>query len=148
MRSVDVEGATGNISTNFAGKGMAAIDEFKNGQDYVYIHVEAPDECGHRAELDNKILSVEKIDELILKPVYEYLKGTGEDFKILVLPDHPTPICKRTHTMDPVPFIMYDSAKDESGIDCYCEETAKQTGLYISKGENLMELFINGNLIK
>lgn len=148
MRSVDVEGATGNISTNFAGKGKAAIEEFKNGQDYVYIHVEAPDECGHRAELDNKILSIEKIDAEILKPVYDYLAGTGEDFKILVLPDHPTPICKRTHTMDAVPFIMYSSEKNENGIDCYCEDTAAASGLYISKGENLMELFINGNLIK
>ena len=148
MRSVDVEGATGNISTNFAGKGQAAIEEFKNGQDYVYIHVEAPDECGHRAELDNKILSIEKIDAEILKPVYDYLAGSGEDFKILVLPDHPTPICKRTHTMDSVPFIMYSSNKEEKGIDCYCEETAENTGLYISKGENLMELFINDNLIK
>ncbi len=148
MRSVDVEGATGNISTNFSGKGAAAIEEFKNGQDYVYIHVEAPDECGHRAELDNKILSVEKIDAEILKPVYEYLKGCGEAFSILVLPDHPTPICKRTHTMDAVPFIMYRSNADENGIDCYCEEQAAATGLYISKGENLMELFINGNLIK
>ena len=148
MRSVDVEGATGNISTNFAGKGQAAINEFKNGQDYVYIHVEAPDECGHRAELDNKILSIEKIDSEILKPVYDYLVGCGEDFKILVLPDHPTPICKRTHTMDAVPFILYTSNVKESGVDCYHEESAKATGLYIAKGENLMELFINGNLIK
>jgi len=148
MRSVDVEGATGNISTNFAGKAKAAINEFKNGADYVYIHVEAPDECGHRAELDNKILSVEKIDADILKPVYEYLCDSGEDFKILVLPDHPTPVCKRTHTMDPVPFILYHHSVSENGIDCYHEESAKSTGFYISKGENLMELFINGRLVK
>lgn len=148
MRSVDVEGATGNISTNFAGKGQAAINEFKNGQDYVYIHIEAPDECGHRAELENKILSIEKIDAEILKPTYDYLVGTGEEFSILVLPDHPTPICKRTHTMDAVPFIMYRSGRAENGIECYCEAEAKKTGLYISKGENLMELFINGSLIK
>lgn len=148
MRSVDVEGATGNISTNFKGKANAAIEEFKNGADYVYIHVEAPDECGHRAELDNKILSIEKIDNEILKPVYEYLVESGEDFKILVLPDHPTPICKRTHTMDAVPFILYTHGVKENGIDVYCEDSAKATGLYISKGENLMELFINGNLVK
>lgn len=148
MRSVDVEGATGNISTNFAGKGEAAINEFKSGADYVYIHVEAPDECGHRGELENKILSVEKIDELILKPVYEYLSESGEDFKILVLPDHPTPICKRTHTMDPVPFILYHHGKAKDGIDTYCEDTAKQTGLYLPRGEELMELFINDKLVK
>lgn len=148
MRSVDVEGATGNISTNFGGKADAAINEFKNGADYVYIHVEAPDECGHRAELDNKILSIEKIDQLILKPVYEYLKNSREDFKILILPDHPTPICRRTHTMDPVPFMLYTEGKAENGVAGYNEENAEATGLYISKGENLMELFINGNLIK
>lgn len=148
MRSVDVEGATGNISTNFAGKGLAAIKEFQSGQDYVYIHVEAPDECGHRAELENKILSLEKIDTEILKPVYEYLAQTNEDFKILVLPDHPTPICKRTHTMDPVPFILYHHTAPVNGVERLDEECARSTGLYISNGENLMELFINGNLVK
>ncbi len=145
MRSVDVEGATGNISTNFAGKGQAAINEFKNGADYVYIHVEAPDECGHRAELDNKILSIEKIDAEILAPVYDYLKNSGEDFKILVLPDHPTPICKRTHTMDAVPFMIYSSANEADGVSCFCEESAKATGIYIPKGEGLMDFFINEN---
>ena len=143
MTSVDVEGATGNISTNFAGKGKAAISEFKRGQDYVYIHVEAPDECGHRAEADNKILSIEKIDEEILAPVYEYLKSTGEDFKILILPDHPTPICRRTHTMDAVPFVLYSSADEKSGIPCFDEENAVKTGLYLPKGEMLMDIMIN-----
>ena len=142
MRSVDVEGATGNINTNYKGKGEAAINEFKNGQDLVYIHVEAPDECGHRAELDNKILSLEKIDAEILKPVYDYLTACGEDFRILILPDHPTPICKRTHTMDPVPFIMYRSDKTEDGIACFDEKNASNTGLYLHKGEQLMDMFI------
>lgn len=142
MRSVDVEGVTGNINTNYKGKGEAAINEFKNGQDFVYIHVEAPDECGHRAELDNKILSLEKIDAEILKPVYDYLTSCGEDFRILILPDHPTPICKRTHTMDPVPFIMYRSDKEDDGIACFDEKSAGNTGLYLHKGEQLMDMFI------
>ena len=142
MTSVDVEGATGNISTNFAGKGEAAINEFKRGQDYVYIHVEAPDECGHRAEADNKILSIEKIDEMILKPVYEYLVSTGEAFRILILPDHPTPVCKRTHTMDAVPFILYDSENEKSGITCFDEDNAASTGIYLPKGEALMDLML------
>ena len=143
MTSVDVEGATGNISTNFAGKGEAAINEFKRGQDYVYIHVEAPDECGHRAEADNKVLSIEKIDELILKPVYDYLCSTGESFKILILPDHPTPVCRRTHTMDAVPFVLYGSESEKNGIPCFCEENA-QSGPYLPKGEMLMDMMING----
>ncbi|MBQ7909200.1 MAG: cofactor-independent phosphoglycerate mutase, partial [Clostridia bacterium] len=96
MKSVDVEGATGNVHTNYDGKAEAAINAFKEGADLVYIHVEGPDECGHRAETDNKVLSVELIDRKILAPVYEYLKATAEDFKILVLPDHPTPIEIRT----------------------------------------------------
>lgn len=144
MKSVDVEGATGNISTNFRGKGEAAINEFKSGRDFVYVHVEAPDECGHRAELENKILSIEKIDAEILKPVYEYLKDSGEGFKIMVLPDHPTPICKRTHTMDPVPFIIYDSEHKANGAACFDEASARSAGLYLSRGEKLMELLVNG----
>ncbi len=142
MSSVDVEGATGNISTNFAGKGQAAIEEFKKGQELVYIHVEAPDECGHRGEVDNKILSIEKIDSDIVRPLYDYLASTGEDFKIMILPDHPTPICRRTHTMDAVPFIIYSSTKQENGIDCFDEDNTEKTGLYISKGEDLMGMFI------
>ena len=96
MTSIDVEGATGNVHTNYDGKAQAAIDAFKNGSDYVYVHVEGPDECGHRAETENKVLSIELIDEKILKPVYEYLKNSGEDFKIMILPDHPTPVRLRT----------------------------------------------------
>jgi len=142
MTSVDVEGATGNIHTNFKGKGEAAINEFKRGQDYVYVHLEAPDECGHRGEAENKVLSIEKIDELVLKPIYEYLLSTGEDFRILILPDHPTPICRRTHTMDPVPFILYDSAKEQKGIGCFDEDGAKSTGVYVSAGEELMNMML------
>ena len=146
IHSVNVKGATGNINTNFKGKGEAAINEFRNGKEFVYVHVEAPDECGHRAELDNKILSIEKIDTEILKPVYEYLQTCKEDFKIMVLPDHPTPICKRTHTMDPVPFIIYDSRNERNGIVSFNEENAKATGIYLSRGENLMNLLVNGKI--
>ena len=142
MKTVNVENATGNVNTNYKGKGEAAINEFRLGQDLVYIHVEAPDECGHRAELDNKIHSIEKIDAEILRPVYDYLISTGEDFRIMVLPDHPTPICKRTHTMDPVPFIIYRHTVKEPGIPVFDEENATGTGIYLPKGELLMELFI------
>ncbi len=140
MRSIDVDGATGNVRTNYDGKANAAIEAFKSGIEYVYIHVEAPDECGHRAEIENKVLSIELIDKKILKPVYEYLKGCGEDYKIMVLPDHPTPVRLRTHTIDPVPFMIYSSACDMNGVDRFTEATAENTGLYIPHGYKLMEL--------
>ena len=145
MQSVDVEGATGNVHTNYDGKAQAAITAFKEGADLVYIHVEGPDECGHRAETDNKVLSVELIDQKILAPVYEYLKNTAEDFKILVLPDHPTPIEIRTHSMEPVPFFLYDSRKDVCGVTSYTEASAAGTGLYIPDGFTLLEQVIEKN---
>lgn len=142
MESIDVEGATGNVHTNYVGKANAAIDAYKRGRDLVYLHVEAPDECGHRAELDNKILSVEKIDELILTPVYEYLKQSGEEFSILVLPDHPTPICKRTHTMEPVPYFIYSSDKDMNGVELYSEKNCAAANNYVPAGYTLLDSFI------
>ena len=145
MKSVDVEGATGNVHTNYDGKAQAAIQAFRDGAEFVYIHVEGPDECGHRAETDNKVLSVELIDQKILVPVYEYLKSTAEDFKILVLPDHPTPIEIRTHSMEPVPFFLYDSRKDVCGVTSYTEATAAGTGLYIPDGFTLLEQVIEKN---
>ena len=139
MKSIDVEGATGNVHTNYDGKAQAAIDAFKNGADLVYVHVEGPDECGHRAEIDNKVCSIELIDQKILKPVYEYLQSTTEDFKILVLPDHPTPLEIRTHSREPVPFFIYDSRKKADGVTTYTEATAAETGLYIPDGFTLLE---------
>ena len=126
MKSVDVEGATGYIDTNFDGKCKAAIDEFKNGADFVYIHVEAPDECGHRGEIENKVKAIELIDEHILKPVTDFLR-TFDDFAVLVCPDHPTPLSIRTHTSNPVPYLIYDSKNEvDSGVSKFCEEEAKK----------------------
>ena len=139
MKSIDVEGATGNVHTNYDGKAQAAIDAFQNGADLVYVHVEGPDECGHRAEIHNKVCSIELIDQKILKPVYEYLQSTTEDFKILVLPDHPTPLEIRTHSREPVPFFIYDSRKKADGVTTYTEATAAETGLYIPDGFTLLE---------
>ena len=143
MKSIDVEGATGNVHTNYDGKAEAAIEAFKNGSDYVYVHVEGPDECGHRAELENKIISIEKIDGKILSPVYEYLKASGEDFKIMILPDHPTPIRLRTHTISPVPFMIYSSSKEFDGVDTFTEESAQNTGVYVDKGHTLMDILLS-----
>ena len=142
MRSIDVEGVTGNVHTNYDGKAQAAIEAFKEGYDYVYVHLEGPDECGHRAETDNKVLSISLIDKKVLSPIYEYLKECGEDFKIMILPDHPTPIRLRTHTMDPVPFMIYSSREDKNGTEIFSESAAKATELYIPEGHTLMERFI------
>lgn len=142
MRSIDVEGATGNVHTNYGGKAQAAIQAFKDGYDYVYIHVEAPDECGHRAEAENKVLSIEQIDAKILAPVYEYLKGSGENYRIMILPDHPTPIRLRTHTIDPVPFMIYDPQDEKIGVSCFCEESAIAKDRYVENGYTLMDLLI------
>lgn len=143
MSVVEVEGATGYIDTNFEGKARAAIDEFKRGQDFVYIHVEAPDECGHRNEVENKVKSISLIDELVLGPVVEALKGI-DDFKVLVTPDHPTPLVLKTHTNDPVPFMIYNSTKNKAGIKGgFSEKTAEATGLYIEQGFTMMQKFIN-----
>lgn len=141
LESVDVEGATGNIHTNFEGKAQASIDLLKRN-DFVYIHVEAADECGHRGEIENKIKSIELIDQKIVKPVIDYIKSTGEDYKVLIMPDHPTPLALKDHVMDPVPFVMYDSRNEANGVEKYNEDNCKATGLHIDEGYKLMEKFI------
>lgn len=142
MNSVDVEGATGYLDTNFDGKCKAAIEEFKKGADLVYIHVEAPDECGHRGEIENKVKAIEMIDEHILAPVVEFLRGY-DDFAVLVCPDHPTPLSIRTHTSTPVPYLIYDSKNEiNSGVKVFCEKEARETGNYIEKGFTMMNYFL------
>ena len=143
MESIDVEGATGNVHTNFKGKAKAAIDALKNGSDYIYIHMEAPDECGHRHEVENKVKSIELIDDIVVGYVIDELKKMGEDYRILVLPDHPTPLKLRTHTRDAVPYIIYDSTNEkESGISSYTETNAQKTGIVVDKGYKIMDKFI------
>ena len=143
MATPDVEGATGYIDTNFEGKLQAAINEFDRGQDFVYIHVEAPDECGHRGEAENKVKAIELIDEKILAPLVDYLEKSGDDFKILVCPDHPTPLEIRTHTSNPLPYMVYTSNKKvDSGVDVFDEKSAAATGVYNDNGFTLMGTFI------
>ena len=146
MKSIDVEGATGNVHTNYDGKAQAAINAFKEGADLVYVHVEAPDECGHRAEIENKIKSIELIDQKILNPVYSYLAGSGEPFKIMVLPDHPTPIRIRTHSITPVPFMMYSSERIHDGAETFTEETAVAKNNYLPRGHELIELLMSDKI--
>jgi len=144
MNTVNVEGATGNYHTDYAGKGRAAINEFKNGRDFVFIHIEAPDECGHRGETENKIKSIEKIDAMIIGPVYDYLNAEFPGFKMLILPDHPTPLSTRTHSSEPVPFLLYKKgAGNQSGISNFNEGTvAQKSGIYIRDGYKLMEFIL------
>ena len=142
MNVVDVDGATGYIDTNFTGKAAAALKELADGQDLVYIHVEAPDECGHRHEIENKVKAIEIIDKEILGMMLPELEKY-DDYKIMILPDHPTPIALKTHTNDPVPFMIYQKSIKRNGVSKLCEKSAKETGLFIEKGPEIMKYFIN-----
>lgn len=141
MEVINVDGATGYLDTNFEGKAQAAIDALKNGSDFVYIHVEAPDECGHRYEIENKVKAIELIDKKILAPLLEAL-ADYDDYKIMILPDHPTPLALKTHTNDPVPYLIYHKNGEQEGVDCFCEESAKGTGRFEPIGHELMGRFL------
>ena len=141
MNTPGVDGATGYIDTNFKGKAQAAVEEWQNGQNLVYIHVEAPDECGHRNEPENKVRSIELIDEQLLPVILKYL-NTQDDYKVMILPDHATPIVTGTHASDPVPYMIYHKNKPtDSGVENINEETAKATGRFIDFGPSLMKYF-------
>jgi 2,3-bisphosphoglycerate-independent phosphoglycerate mutase len=143
MNVVEVEGATGYIDTNFEGKAAAAINEFKNGQELVYVHVEAPDECGHRGEIKNKARAIELIEEKVLIPILDYFNSPENDepYKILITPDHATPLPLKTHTHDPVPFLIFNSEKPKKGIEIFNENTVKD-GVLIEPGYKIMNKFI------
>lgn len=142
LKPVYVEGATGNIHTNYKGKAMAALKELESGSDFVYIHVEAPDECGHQGLAESKVKSIELIDAELLAPLMEGLSGW--DYSILMLPDHPTPLSTRTHSRDPVPYVIYrkNSSQKNSG-GSYCEKNAASTGIFVEKGHTLIERLLN-----
>lgn len=144
MNSIDVEGATGNCETNWDGKAQAALDALLNGSDFVYVHMEAPDEMGHQGLPEKKKFAVETIDSKVVKFLKDNLEERGIDYKMLIMPDHPTPIKLKTHVSDPVPYVIFDSTKtnDGSGLS-YTEENGKQTGIYIEKGYTLMNRFLN-----
>jgi 2,3-bisphosphoglycerate-independent phosphoglycerate mutase len=139
METPEVENATGYLDTNFEGKAQAAIEAFKKGLDLVYLHIEAPDECGHRGEAQNKVKAIEVIEERTFKPVLEYLNNSGEDFRILIMPDHPTPLDTKTHSSEPVPFLIYDSTREENGADTFNEKTALESGIFIEHGPSVMD---------
>ena len=139
MRSIDVEGATGTLSTNFDGKARAAIEALESGCDYVYVHLEAPDECGHQGDRDGKRRAIELIDEKIIAPINGYLSDKGVRYKLAFLPDHPTPTSTRTHSGDPVPYMIYDSVQSHDGAEKFDEFSAAASGNFIEKGCMLTE---------
>ena len=143
MNVCRVEGATGYLDTNFEGKAAAALEELAKGRDFVYIHLEAPDECGHRQEIQNKVKAIEAIDNRVLKPLLDGL-SQYDDYRVMILPDHPTPLSLRSHTSDPVPFLIYQKSglPAQSGVDCFDEESAKKTGIFVPKGYWLMECLL------
>ena len=145
MQVVNVPGATGSLDTNYEGKAQAALDALlKEGSDFVYIHLEGPDEMGHQGELEHKIKSIEYIDERIIGAVKTGLDAAGEDYRILVLPDHPTPIRCRTHTSDPVPYLLYDSTKPCDQGCAFTEKDAKESGIFVEHGYELIRKLIGG----
>lgn len=140
MEVAEIPGATGYLDTNFEGKAKAALDLLERN-DFVYIHFEAPDECGHRNEPENKVRAIELIDEKVLPVLFGGLKKFGA-YKIMCLPDHPTPIVTRTHASDPVPYVIYRSENEIEGVVTLNEETAKETGIFIDFGPDIMQHFL------
>jgi len=142
MEAPFVEGATGFLDTNYRGKAEAALNCLKK-VDFVYLHVEAPDEASHMGSLEEKIKAIERFDHEVVGVVFEGLKKMGEDFKLLVGTDHPTPLSQKTHVREAVPFVIYDSRKEESGFSCFSEKEA-QKGLFIEEGSHLIDYFLKG----
>lgn len=140
MKNISVEGANGGLHTNYEGKAKAAasvlLDE---GYDFVYIHVEAPDEMGHQGSAADKVKAIENIDEKILSFVTNAFEKAGEDYRMLILPDHPTPVEARTHTQEPVPYLLYDSTKAQNGMEKYQENTADKSGILWNDGYRLID---------
>jgi 2,3-bisphosphoglycerate-independent phosphoglycerate mutase len=143
MQSVDVVGANGTIKTNFKGKAEAAMAVLKEGAEYLYLHLEAPDECSHQGELREKIQSIELIERQVIAPLIKQLETAGEVFRMLILPDHPTPVRIRTHTKEAVPYVLYDSSKvkDVDVERIYSERQAEASGNYFSSGPALAAYF-------
>lgn len=144
MTSIDVEGATGNCETNWVGKAEAGLKALLDGNDFLYLHMEAPDEMGHQGKPEKKKEAVETIDEVVVKYLKDELEKRGIDYKMLIMPDHPTPISLKTHVSDPVPYVIFDSTKRDCGSGlAYTEKNGESTGVYIEKGYTLMDKFLD-----
>lgn len=140
MGVAKVEGANGGLHTNYAGKTQAAIKALcEDGYDFAYIHVEAPDEMGHQGSVERKVQAIEYLDEKVIEPLTAALDAQNVEYRLLVLPDHPTPIRVRTHTSNSVPFLLYDSTKERSETWNYNEREATLTGIKVEKGHELID---------
>lgn len=143
LQVIRVPGATGYIDTNYEGKAEYALRSLEQ-IDFIFIHIEAPDECGHTADLENKIHSIEDIDEKIVGKIVRELPSIDEDYKILILPDHPTPVSLRNHTSDPVPFLLYSSQKPLRGEENFSERWGRERDYFIEEGNELIKIFLKG----
>lgn len=144
MRNIIVEGANGGLNTNYEGKAQAAVDALtRDGYDFAYIHVEAPDEMGHQGSLERKIKAIEYLDERIIRYVKERMDASGEDYRMLIMPDHPTPLRVRTHTASPVPYLLYDSTALRNERWKYNEKDGEESGNYVAEGHRMMEYFFS-----
>lgn len=149
MKTVFVEGANGGLHTNYRGKAQAAADVLtKENYDFVYVHVEAPDEMGHQGSAEKKVQAIQYLDGQVIAPIKEMLEQAGEEFRMMVLPDHPTPICIRTHTGDDVPYLLYDSTAPQQNTWKYNEKEAAGSGFHISKGCELINYLIGNGMKK
>ena len=147
MDCVIVDGANGGLHTNYEGKAQAAVDALtKKGYDFAYIHVEAPDEMGHQGSAERKIQSIEYLDQRLIRLVKEGLDAAGEEYRMLILPDHPTPIQVRTHVADPVPYLLYDSTAPEKHDWHYNEKEAQNSGIRVSHGWDMMKYLFGGKI--
>ncbi|MBD5459546.1 MAG: cofactor-independent phosphoglycerate mutase [Lachnospiraceae bacterium] len=149
MDVAQVEGATGGLHTNYEGKARAAVSALTDGgYDFAYIHVEAPDEMGHQGSAERKVQAIEYLDARVIGPVVRGLTKAGEDFRLLVLPDHPTPVRLRTHTADDVPYLLYDSTAPKSCGLLYSEESGRKSGIRVDRGHQLIEHMFEENSSK
>ena len=140
MTNISVEGADGSLHTNYEGKAQAAVRALlEEGHDFVYVHVEAPDEMGHQGSVENKVAAIEYLDQRLIGPACQALDASGEPYRMLIMPDHPTPIRVRTHVADPIPYLLYDSRKDVGCGLTYNEETAAGTGVTVDEGYRMVE---------
>ena len=143
MQVIEVPGANGGLHTNYEGKAEAALKALlQDGMDFAYVHLEAPDEMGHQGSLERKLQAIENLDHRIIRLVKDGLDASGEDYRMLVLPDHPTPLRIRTHSAEPVPYLLYDSRKHLGSSTIYCERTAKENGIRRMEGYEMMDVLL------